>query len=82
MMKEHQFNDRLPAILDQAARERIENDEQVLRGECIGKHGHIPVPGELVALYATLPVYYPETLWTFRHEEDAKIAIVWLLPIK
>ncbi len=82
MLKDGQLDSRLPAILDQVARESVRTNRPVLRGEVVEKQN--PVLGErnLVALYATLPVYYPERFWTLHDEDQGDVAFGWLLPIK
>jgi hypothetical protein len=50
------------------------------------QHGAIKGPGTLfherdfVALYSTLPIYYPNEMWT-RRSENVELVLCWLLPI-
>lgn len=81
MAKEGQVDTRLPAILDQVERERARTDTAVLRGDVIAKHGSFLDSGDFGALYATLPAYYPDSFWSFHHEDDVDVVLAGLLPI-
>jgi hypothetical protein len=61
LAKDGQLDSRLPAILDQVARESVRkrNDRPVLLGEVIQKENPVLAEKEFLAFYATLPVYYP-----------------------
>lgn len=82
MFKDGQFNRTFPPKLDQVARESARSDTPVLRGEVIYKKGALLEEQDFVALYATLPIYYPDSFWSFHDEERGDIALGWLLPIK
>jgi len=82
MLKDGQLDPRLLAILDQVARESVRTDRPVLRGEVIQKQNPVLENKDFVALYVTLPIYYPNNFWTFRDENQGDIAFGWLLPIK
>lgn len=81
ILKAEQVDPKLPAALDQIARECARTDKPVLRGEVVEKEGHLLLKGDFVALYATLPIYYPNASWTFQAKEG-EIAFCWFLPIK
>lgn len=82
MMKDGQFNDRLPAILGQVVEQLVHARKALLRGESIRKPGFLSEEGHFVALYATLPVYYPQELWTFHDIDREDVVLCSLLPIK
>ncbi len=80
MFRPSQFDSRLPAVLDQIAREAVRNDRAVVRGSVVEKLGLI-LPGRaFTAIYPTLPIYYPKGFWTLDASERG-IAMCWLLLI-
>ena len=81
LMMVHAGIDRPAAILDQIARELIASGKAILRGDVIGPRGRIFDCGKMTALYATLPVYFPDEFSTCVIDEVRKIAIIWLVPI-
>lgn len=81
MVKDEQVDPRLVAALDQVARECARTDKPVLRGEVVEKQNHLLEKGDFVALYATLPIYYPNASWTF-HAKEGDVVFCWFLPIK
>jgi hypothetical protein len=82
MVKNGQLDPKLPAILDQIAREKVRTDTPLLRGEVIQKEGLLLEAGQFAALYVTLPVYYPNSFWSFHDEDMGDVAFCWILPIK
>jgi hypothetical protein len=82
MVKDGQLDSRLPAILDHIARESVRTDRPLLRGEVVEKQNPVLRERNFVALYATLPVYYPDSFWTLQDEDQGDVAFGWLLPIK
>lgn len=82
MTKKDQFDPRLPAILDQVARERARTDAPVLRGDVITKENPVLPNRDFIGLYATLPIYYPRSFWSFRDDELGDVVLCWLLPIR
>ncbi len=81
MVRDEQLDSRLPAALDQVARECARGDKPVLRGEVLGKRGRLLDKGDFIGFYVTLPIYYPNAFWTFNAKEG-QIVFCWLLPIK
>ena len=81
MLRSEQLDAKLPAILDQIAREKARTDMPLLRGEVVYKEGEMIAGHPFVGFYATLPVYYPESFWTFSDEEEGDVIFSWLLPI-
>ena len=82
MVRDGQLESGLSAALDQVARECVRTDTPVLRGQVIRKQSQLLRRGDFVALYATLPIYYPSSFWTLRPAADDEIVFCWLLPIK
>jgi hypothetical protein len=82
IFKNGQFDPAFAPKLDQIARESARSDRPVLRGEVLHKQGALLANRDFVALYATLPIYYPDTFWSFHDEEQGDTALGWLLPIK
>src|SRR5579864_2951747 len=82
MVKDGQLDSRLLAILDHIARESVRTDRPLLRGEVVEKQNPVLRERNFVALYATLPVYYPDSFWTLQDEDQGDVAFGWLLPIK
>ena len=70
----------LPALLQQVGMEVIAGGRPVLRGEVIGPRGALVAGSEMEALYAALPVYFPDDFAVYE-ADDANVAIVWLVPI-
>jgi Suppressor of fused protein (SUFU) len=81
MVKDGQFSGNMPAVLHQIAHERRENSRAVLRGDAIRKEGTLFDSGDFVALYCTLPIYYPNEMWSC-HTNERDIVLCWLLPIR
>lgn len=82
LKKDEQPQPRLAAILDQVARERVGSNLPVLRGDVVVKEGLLLTKGDFVGFYATLPIYYPESFWTFNDEHNGAVIFGWLIPIK
>jgi hypothetical protein len=81
MAKEDQLCDNTAAVLHQVVSHLTHTNKAVLRGHAIKRPGAVFDKGDFVALYATLPIYYPNEMWTC-HSEGADIVLCWLLPIK
>jgi hypothetical protein len=82
MMKEGPLSPRVPGILGQVVEERVISGHAILRGEAIWKSGTLLDNGDFMALYATLPVYYPEEMWVFHDDNMGDIVLCSLLAIK
>ncbi|CAM4210760.1 hypothetical protein PAEN110709_01745 [Paenibacillus endophyticus] len=52
-----------------------------LRGDIIGPFGTLFEGTELVALYVTTPVYFPDSFHTYDTTNDISIVQAWLVPI-
>jgi len=61
--------------------ERLRSRVAVLRGEVLKRAGLVIPETDFVALYATLPVYYPAEMWACQ-TNGADVMLCWLLPIK
>lgn len=76
------FGDKnIPAILQQVCLEAINNKRAYLRGDIIGPYGPMFEHSSLEALYSSIPVYFPETFYTFEVDGDLPIVQTWLFPI-
>ena len=82
LKRDEQAQPKLAAILDQVARDSVRSNSPVLRGDVVLKEGFLLTRGDFVGFYATLPIYYPESFWTFNDEGDGTVIFGWLVPIK
>lgn len=71
----------LPAILQQAASEALERGFAYLRGELIGPRGSMFGSLGMTALYAALPVYFPDDFASVRLSDGVDVVFAWLVPI-
>lgn len=81
MVRTGQLCAKLPAVLDQVARERVRTDNPILRGDVVSKDSSLPFAEGFVGFYATLPIYYPHDLWTFHSTDGMDVVFCWLMPI-
>jgi hypothetical protein len=82
MSKADQLDGRIASALDQLARERVKSKSAILRGDVIQKQGSVIKADNFPAFYATLPIYFPEELWTIHDDRLGDIVLSWLLPIR
>lgn len=76
------FGDKnIPGILQQVGLQAINNKVAYLRGDVIGPYGKLFEYSNLEALYVSIPVYFPETLQTYKDDGDLPIIQTWLFPI-
>jgi Suppressor of fused protein (SUFU) len=68
-------------VIQQAGLEVLARGFVYLRGELLGPKGEIFAGYEPKALYASLPVYFPDEFWTVTVEGIGEIALVWLVPL-
>jgi len=80
MAKEDQLPDATAAVLHQVVGHLTRTNRAVLRGHAINRPGTLFHGLDFVALYCTLPIYYPNEMWTCR-SEGIEVALCWLLPI-
>src|SRR5579883_582346 len=80
MLKDGQPCGSTPAVLHQIVEERLRSNRAILRGEAIKKAGVLFPSKNFVALFATLPVYYPTEMWTCQTEQG-DVCLCWMLPI-
>ena len=69
-----------PGLLQEIATELLADGRALLRGEVIGPRGPLYRGSEMQALYASVPVYFPDSF----HQcstDDGDVAVVWLIPI-
>jgi Suppressor of fused protein (SUFU) len=68
------------AVIHQIVAGHLYHRAAVLRGEVLRKEGVVFPDTNFVGLYATLPVYYPDKMWTCNVNGD-DVILCWLLPI-
>src|SRR5262249_44332691 len=68
----------LPGILQQVAMEMLQSRFAVLRGDVLGPRGPLVDGSKMQALYASNPVYFPETFAACRSESLGTIIFIWL----
>jgi hypothetical protein len=68
--------------LKRLGKEVLETHRPYLRGQVIGPRGTLFRGTKLEALYASVPVYFPDSFFEFEVEnENSSIAQVWLVPV-
>ncbi|MDF4024660.1 suppressor of fused domain protein [Luteibacter sp. PPL201] len=68
-------------ILQQAGMEAISRNTAYLRGEMLGPRGPLFEGFEPKALYACIPVYFPDEFSSAITEEAGEVVFVWLVPL-
>ena len=68
-------------VIQQAGLEALSRGAAYLRGELLGPKGEIFAGYEPKALYASLPVYFPDAFWTVALDGTGDVAFVWLVPL-
>lgn len=68
-------------ILQQAGTEALASDHAYLRGEVLGPRGVLFEGYEPKALYACIPVYFPEDFAGLNSQESGEVVFVWLVPL-
>jgi hypothetical protein len=80
MFRDEEVPTTIPAVLHQIVNERLHSRIAVLRGEVLKRDGLIIPEADFVALYASLPVYYPDEMWACQ-TNGANVVLCWLFPI-
>jgi hypothetical protein len=80
MAREDQLPDNAAAVLHQVVNHLTRTNRAVLRGLAIKRPGTLFARRDFVALYTTLPIYYPNEMWTCQ-TEGVEVVLCWLLPI-
>ena len=68
------------AVLHQFVAGYLYHRAAVLRGEVLRKEGVVFPDTNFVGLYATLPIYYPDEMWTCK-VNGGDVILCWLFPI-
>lgn len=68
-------------IIQQAGLEALARGSAYLRGELLGPRGALFAGYEPKALYASLPVYFPDEFWGATVDGVGDVAFVWLVPL-
>jgi hypothetical protein len=71
----------IPAILQQVGAERRRRQQALLRGELIGPRGPLFPGRSLTALYAAIPIYFPDGMHSSVDSKGDETVFVWLLPL-
>ncbi|WP_335872619.1 suppressor of fused domain protein [Bacillus sp. 2205SS5-2] len=72
----------IPPILHQLGQEALDGHNAYLRGQVIGPRGRLFKDTNLEALYATVPVYFPDSFHVFDAGNGEVPTIqVWMVPI-
>lgn len=80
MFREGQENGITAGLLHQIAKDTLESNRAILRGDYVRRSGSLISGTNLVALYVTLPIYYPPEMWTCPTDEG-EVVLCWMLPI-
>jgi hypothetical protein len=80
MLRDEDAPKNVPAVLHQIVKERLESGVAVLRGEVLKRDGFVIPETDFIALYAILPVYYPDEMGACK-TDGVDVVLCWLLPI-
>ncbi|WP_461474143.1 suppressor of fused domain protein [Microbacterium sp. HJ5] len=69
------------STIHQVATGMLSSRRPILRGDVIGPAGPMTVSPRFEALYATVPVYFPDEFATALNEDGDPVSIAWLVPI-
>ncbi|MBO0745953.1 MAG: suppressor of fused domain protein [Candidatus Dormibacteraeota bacterium] len=70
----------VPGLLQQIGMEVLAAARPLLRGEVIGPRGSLVAGSPMEAVYAAIPVYFPDDFAVYEGD-DEPIVIAWLVPI-
>jgi Suppressor of fused protein (SUFU) len=70
----------VPGLLQQIGMEALGSARPVLRGEVIGPRGELITGSPMEALYAAIPVHFPDDFAVYEGDDES-VAVVWLVPI-
>ncbi len=70
----------VPSLLQQVGMQSLATRTPLLRGDVIHRAGTVFANTAMVALYVTIPVYFPEAFRTC-NIDDSSIIFAWLVPI-
>ncbi|MCA0983385.1 suppressor of fused domain protein [Halobacillus yeomjeoni] len=73
-------DENIPGILQQVGMFLLKDHQALLRGDVIGPYGSLFKDSKLEALYASIPVYFPESFEIY-DGGDVPIVMIWLIPI-
>ncbi|MGO4505345.1 MULTISPECIES: suppressor of fused domain protein [unclassified Dyella] len=71
----------LVGVIQQIGLEAISRGAAYLRGELLGPRGELFEGHEPKALYASLPVYFPDDFGSVDADGVGDVAFVWLIPL-
>jgi hypothetical protein len=70
-----------PAVLQQVGAQASRQGRALLRGEVIGPRGQLFPGSQMTALYAAIPIYFPESMHSMIPSTGGETVFVWLLPL-
>lgn len=70
----------IPSLLQQVGMEVLSTGRPLLRGDVIGPRGTLVPGSNMSAMYATLPVYFPDDFAIY-DDGGTQIGVIWLVPI-
>lgn len=73
-------SDAIPGVLQQVGRGLIQEGHALLRGDVIGPRNPLISGSSMSALYASIPVYFPNSFATC-DSAQGPIVFIWLIPI-
>lgn len=78
---ENQKDLNIPAVLQQVGAQALRRGQALLRGELMGPRGPLFPRLQLTALYAAIPIYFPDSMHSMVDRNGAETVFVWLLPL-
>jgi hypothetical protein len=82
LFRESEGRRNLPGVLQQAGTEALRHHHGLLRGDVIGPWGPLQEGATAEALYASVPVYFPESFHEYTPPDGTlPIVLVWMVPI-
>lgn len=72
--------DSIPGVLQQVGQELVNQEKALLRGDVIGPKNALIPGSQLRALYASIPVYLPDSFGRCEAEQGP-VVFIWLIPI-
>jgi hypothetical protein len=73
--------DGIPSLLQQIGSEALQRRVAYLRGDVISPRDQLFTESSFVAVYVTIPVYYPESFAVYKEPDGNSKVIAWLVPI-
>lgn len=81
VMATHDDGGMSPSLLHQVGQEVVESGHAPLRGDVIGPRGSLIEGATTEALYASIPVYFPDEFASCMIKGTGTVIFIWLIPI-